>query len=383
MLKLNYLNSQNYRNKILNEINKDLNLEINTGQNSFVYKIMDALSKSNEDKIEIINSLISQNDIQSLSGKSLDNFFNIFNIKRMSYSDGVKEIELSYYGSYDFQIKDSTIIEFNQSSYLTIDKTVFNSTEDIITVKIKVKELINSNIELIDFLELDKLKVDFSGILYNENKKEIFKSNVKENTVINNFSLLETDKEPDESFLNRGTNLFQTLSSDSNFKILNEIRNIENVFDAYIYEEYLTSYVVVIPNSFEALDSCLSYAEEIIEFFKNKKIKIIKPNYVNFSIKNLKNKIPSDYYYQVNQFIKNYIKTIYLKENSFIRNIFIKELINYLSSLNIVNLNINELEIKYQIFLESDLELLFDENKIYENETKTFEPAIYYCEDVI
>lgn len=383
MLKLNYLNSQNYRNKILNEINKDLNLEINTGQNSFVYKIMDALSKSNEDKIEIINSLISQNDIQSLSGKSLDNFFNIFNIKRMNYSDGVKEIELSYYGSYDFQIKDSTIIEFNQSSYLTIDKTVFNSTEDIITVKIKVKELINSNIELIDFLELDKLKVDFSGILYNENKKEIFKSNVKENTVINNFSLLETDKEPDESFLNRGTNLFQTLSSDSNFKILNEIRNIENVFDAYIYEEYLTSYVVVIPNSFEALDSCLSYAEEIIEFFKNKKIKIIKPNYVNFSIKNLKNKIPSDYYYQVNQFIKNYIKTIYLKENSFVRNIFIKELINYLSSLNIVNLNINELEIKYQIFLESDLELLFDENKIYENETKTFEPAIYYCEDVI
>lgn len=383
MLKLNYLNSQNYRNKILNEINKDLNLEINTGQNSFVYKIMDALSKSNEDKIEIINSLISQNDIQSLSGKSLDNFFNIFNIKRMNYSDGVKEIELSYYGSYDFQIKDSTIIEFNQSSYLTIDKTVFNSTEDIITVKIKVKELINSNIELIDFLELDKLKVDFSGILYNENKKEIFKSNVKENTVINNFSLLETDKEPDESFLNRGTNLFQTLSSDSNFKILNEIRNIENVFDAYIYEEYLTSYVVVIPNSFEVLDSCLSYAEEIIEFFKNKKIKIIKPNYVNFSIKNLKNKIPSDYYYQVNQFIKNYIKTIYLKENSFVRNIFIKELINYLSSLNIVNLNINELEIKYQIFLESDLELLFDENKIYENETKTFEPAIYYCEDVI
>lgn len=383
MLKINNISTDEFKNKILRNINKDTNLNINTSENSFVYKIMEALSNSHEEDINIINQLVSENNISDLKGKSLDNFFGLFNINRLGYSDGEYEFQFSYYGQYIFSIKANTTIEYNQKNYLIINNIDISSNESINTYKIKVKELNNINLVISDYIEISNIKIDYSGILNNEPRKNIFKKEIKENSVMNEFELLEINKENDDSFLNRGTNLFQTMSSDCNFKILNEIKNIENVFDAYFFEEHLTTYIVVIPNKLEYLKNIFSYSLEIIEFFKNKNIKLLKPNYVEFKIKNLKNLIPSIQYSKINDFIKSYIKNLYLKENTFKRNIFLNDLTNYLNELKIYNINLDDIEIVYEIYLECDLELLFEKNKIYSNSIKTFEPAIFVCQDVI
>lgn len=382
MLKLNNINKENFKQNILNNINKNTNLNINTSENSFVNKIMEALSESNEDKINIINELISENDISNLSGKSLDSFFQLFNIKRLKYSDNEFELEFSYYGDYNFIILESTILEFNNENYL-ITNTVEIEKNDFNIFKIKMKKLNNTNFKLNDYIEINDIKINFDGIKNNIKEKELFKQEIKNKTSLMSFELLETNKETDDNFLNRGSNLFQYMSSDSNFKILNEIKNIENVFDAYFFEEYLTTYIVVIPKSLEYLDNILIYSKEIIDYFKNKNINLLKPNYVNFNIKNIKQFVPTAEYNNINSFIKNYIKNIYLNNNKFIRNDFIFDLTNYFKQLKINNFNYEQIEITYEIFLECDLELLFEKNKIYNNNNKTFEPAIFNCKDVI
>lgn len=381
MLKLENLTKETFRDNVLNSIKKDNDLNINTSEYSFVYKIIDALASGNNENINYINEVIKENDISELKGKSLDNFFELFNLKRKKYHKNLYLFEITYFGELNFTIKEKTLLTYENENYIVINDVNFNNQDK--TFQIHTKKLTQNNLTINNSIKISDLLISTEYI--NKDILPQLKLELTNNALLNYFGIEEYDIETDESFLNRGTNLLQMMSSDSKFKILNEIKTIEGVYSCYFTQEDLTNFLTIIPTDINQIDNLIKEAKEIVDFFKNTRIEILKPNYVEFKINNLfKQGIKEQDKEKIKEWISNWIRTLYLKNLTFDRHKFEMELNNLLLSINpMYKLNFNMLEIKYKLYIECDFNLLFEQKKIYTNETKEFNNSIFVCKEVI
>lgn len=379
MIKTN-LSNEKFRDRIIELIDKNNELNINTATDSFVYKIFDSLAQGNKENVDALNELIQRNDISKLSGKSLDNFFELFNLARLKYHKNVFLFEITYFGELEFQLKTKTMIQYNNENYVLIKDTDFD--KELKTISLYTKKLEQNNLNPREVIKINDLQISTEFIEYNKNQ---IKKELETNASLTYFGEEEYDLETDESFLNRGTNLFQTMSSNSEYKILSEVKLLSGVYDAYFTKEELTSWLTIIPVNIEKINDLIDKAKEIINYFKNKRIEVSKPNYIQFRVKGLfKQQIKESDKQQIKNWIQNWIRTIYLRNLKFDRTKFEIELNSFLIETNSnYRINFNELEILYEIFLESDFELQFEKNKIYQNEIKTFTNGIFNCKEVM
>jgi hypothetical protein len=384
MLKLINENPEIFRNNVLRKLSNDFRLGIDTSYASFVYKIFDALSQGQSDVFTAMNELINSNSFDNLSGNSLDKFFEIFNISRLKKSNGETSFSFVFNGNFVFSIAPGALLKYNENVYTNGFKTDFENFVNISNVELLANNMMEQSFVVSDYIDIDGLKVEKSGIIYSGDLNDL-QAAIDKTVKLLKTEVVVENAESDVAFLNRAKNLFQFYSSGSIEKILTIFEGL-NIVDSYYYKQGLTTKIILIPVNIAEIDSLYFSAQEILDYFKNENIILEKPSYVSFNVKGVKEQVEEDVFGSLKIWIEDYIRTIYRKDHVFNRSDFEYKLVEFLRSISsnpdLVVFDTSILAIKYTIYAKSNLNYKIADGTIHKNETKTFTNSIYNCDNV-
>ena len=159
--------------------------------------------------------------------------------------------------------------------------------------------------------------------------------------------------------------------------------DIDGVTDVIIQNQDFDSLITIIPQNLEELDNILLYSEEVVNYYKNRNFILKKPTLNSFEIKNLMEFVDESLKDDVENFVKVFIRDLYLNKNTFSRPVFEFKVFEYLQKLGNSKIFSKEnLEIIYSVFDSCDFNYELYNGKIYSEEERVFSDGLFLCKKV-
>lgn len=380
---LNRLNAnwEDFKTSILENVYAS-GLELDTSEYSFFNKIMEALSKSSSEMITAIDQLASQNSFDHTNSNSLDFVFEFFNIKRLNINSDSYQLSFVYTGTRNFSIKSGTYFFIDGKTYQSRYSVDVSNEYKIKTFTLEVFEVSSLDASVFELVKIGNYSFLSNGLSYVGEKYE-FLNYLQSVLSVNDFSVISSSYESDNAFLNRAKNILQFLAADTPFKIKKALLDIDGVTDVIIQNQDFDSLITIIPKNLEELDNILLYSEEIINYYKNRNFILKKPILNSFEIKNLMEFVDESLKEDVENFVKVFIRDLYLNKNTFSRPVFEFKVFEYLQKLgNSKVFSKDNLEIIYSVFDSCDFNYELYNGKIYNEEERVFSDGLFLCKKV-
>lgn len=380
---MNKLNSnwEDFKASVLENVTAS-GLDLDVGEYSFFNKIIGALSKSSSEMIEVIDKLASENTFDYTNSASLDFIFEFFNIKRLNINSDSYQLSFVYSGTENFSIKSGTYFFIDDKVYQNRYSVDVSNEYKIKTFSLELFEVSPIDASVYELIKIGDYSFLSNGLSFSGNKYE-FLEYVRSTLSINDFSVISSSYESDGAFLNRAKNILQFLSADTPFKIKKALLDVDGIVDVVIENQDFDSFVTIIPRSLDELDQLLDYSDEVINYYKNRNFVLKKPILNTFRIKNLMEFVDDEFKTDVENFVKAFIRDLYLSNNVFSRPIFEFKVFEYLQKLgNSQFFSKENLEIIYTVYDACDFNYELYNGKIYNEEERTFTFGLYLCSEL-
>ena len=152
-------------------------------------------------------------------------------------------------------------------------------------------------------------------------------------------------------------------------------KKIGNVYFGYSPRGFLIDY----SNDYLLED----FTNKIKEYYKNRNFILKKPTLNSFEIKNLMEFVDESLKDDVENFVKVFIRDLYLNKNTFSRPVFEFKVFEYLQKLgNSKIFSKDNLEIIYSVFDSCDFNYELYNGKIYNEEERVFSDGLFLCKKV-
>lgn len=336
--------------EFLNQISKDLDLKIDS--NTFDYDILKAIYLATNSIDSNIDQFLQSLDYENKSGRDLDQHMKMFNIYRRSGNpQDIYNFELAYNGDESILIKKDTIMKFENYIYKIAKDVTMISYEKNIIPAYKSYSLYEFKNPI--FTENGDLIFEKSGIEMNDNinQAEFFPKFLK----LVSYENIPGEQESDVSFLERSKNILSSMGYSNNKKIENILLSDSRIKSLHFENINGTTIITILPKIMNELDDIITYADEVIRYYQDCDIKLLKPNMIEIKVEGLKIQLMhiSDY--------ERLINIIKIKIKEYLSNSLIG---NKLKRIDIISIISNTLK-EYNVLDNIDYKIIKIKNNYY------------------
>lgn len=287
-------------------------------------------------------------DYENKTGSDLDKYMKMFNIYRtQGNSQDIYQFNISNKGAEQIKLIKDTIFYFENNFYkLSKDISLNRNAKSVISAY-KTYSSYSFDIPIFSAggeIKFDKKNLEYSNLI---NIAEYFPKNIK----LLSYSFLPNDSESDISFLERSKSIISSMGYSNNKKIENAILSNSDIKSINMETINGLTTITIFPNSLSNIDDLINYSNEIVRYYQNSNIKVVKPNLIEIRVTNLKIQLMHISEYEkilnvINNSLTEYLSNS-LIENSITRNDIISIISDTLKTYDIYNdVNINYIKIK-------------------------------------